>query len=90
MLGDRFFGAWIDESIVGVMSIEAVNDQALACVSSMTVTPSFQRRGVGSALLAMVLTEIGAEPLTVSLELETIRLSHSMWGSDLASLNLGS
>ncbi|MGF6645746.1 GNAT family N-acetyltransferase [Paraburkholderia sp. GAS82] len=63
---DRFFGAWIDDAMVGVASIAAANHQAPACISSMTVSPSYQRRGVASALMSTLLAEVGAEPLTVS------------------------
>lgn len=63
---DRFFGAWIDGVIAGVASVESGNDQVHACISSMTVAPNYQRRGVASALMSRLLQEVGAVPLTVS------------------------
>lgn len=56
---DRFFGAYIGNVLVGVASMERFDSQSPAAISSMTVTPKYQRRGVARALLATLLeTEI--------------------------------
>jgi ribosomal protein S18 acetylase RimI-like enzyme len=63
---DRFFGARIDEQLIGVASIEPPRNQLPACISSMTVTLEYQRRGVARALMCALLREAGANAVTVS------------------------
>ncbi|WP_234775715.1 GNAT family N-acetyltransferase, partial [Paraburkholderia tropica] len=63
---DDFFGARIDDVIVGVFSLEAANGETPACISSMTVIPEYQRRGVARALMSELLRAFDEEHLTVS------------------------
>lgn len=63
---DTFFGANIDGVLVGVASLETAVDMATACISSLTVAPDFQRRGIASALLSMLLKAARTSPVVVS------------------------
>lgn len=63
---ERFLGARVDGVVVGVLSLEAANGEIPACISSMTVTPDYQRRGVARALMSELLRAFNTELLTVS------------------------
>jgi ribosomal protein S18 acetylase RimI-like enzyme len=48
---DHFIGARIGSELAGLMSIERRAESLTLWISSLTVSPAFQRRGVASALL---------------------------------------
>ncbi|MGA3250102.1 MAG: GNAT family N-acetyltransferase [Paraburkholderia sp.] len=63
---DDFFGAYIDDVLVGVASIESSNAQLPPSISSLTVLPQHQRRGAARQLLSTVLAATGTQAVTVS------------------------
>jgi GNAT superfamily N-acetyltransferase len=60
--GVRFWGCFADDELVGVMGIQDVDDVTL--IRHAYVLPLWQRRGVGSRLLAH-LTGLSGKPLLV-------------------------
>ena len=60
--GVRFWGCFADDDLVGVMGIQDVDDVTL--IRHAYVLPAWQRRGVGSRLLAH-LTDLGGKRLLV-------------------------
>ena len=67
VMGSRelFFGAFDCEELLGVIGVEQQSDPE-ALISSLTVGPPFQRRGVGSALIATVAERIACTTISVS------------------------
>jgi ribosomal protein S18 acetylase RimI-like enzyme len=63
---DEFFGAYIDDVLVGVASIDSTDTQMPPSISSLTVLPQYQRRGVARQLLSTLLTATGTQVITVS------------------------
>ncbi|WP_090685961.1 GNAT family N-acetyltransferase [Paraburkholderia phenazinium] len=63
---DRFFGAYIDEVLIGVASIESSDAQTPPSISSLTVLPQYQRRGAARQLLSTLLAAAGTQVVTVS------------------------
>jgi ribosomal protein S18 acetylase RimI-like enzyme len=63
---DDFFGAYIDDVLVGVTSIDSSDAQLLPSISSLTVLPQYQRRGAARQLLSTLLAAIGTQAVTVS------------------------
>jgi ribosomal protein S18 acetylase RimI-like enzyme len=62
---DAFFGAFDGEELVGVISLEQRSENEVL-ISSLTVAPSFQRRGVARALVASVASWTRSEKISVS------------------------
>jgi GNAT superfamily N-acetyltransferase/protein tyrosine phosphatase (PTP) superfamily phosphohydrolase (DUF442 family) len=62
---DVHFGAWDDARLLGVISLER-RSAGEALISSLTVEPSAQRRGVGRALVAVAAARAGYARLAVS------------------------
>ncbi len=54
-MSDFFFGASFGEELVGVLSIDQSASPIRSSISSVTVTPAYQRRGVARMLLSIVL-----------------------------------
>ncbi|WP_412760717.1 GNAT family N-acetyltransferase [Paraburkholderia tropica] len=63
---DEFFGAYIGDVLVGVASMELCNTQFGASISSLTVLPQYQRRGVARELMSTLLATAGSQVITVS------------------------
>jgi ribosomal protein S18 acetylase RimI-like enzyme len=63
---ERFFGAYLDATLVGVIALEGKPSSAGMDISSLVVAPAFQRRGVARALLASVVGDFSSLALTVS------------------------
>jgi GNAT superfamily N-acetyltransferase len=61
---DSFFGAFDGEVLVGVMSLEQRNENEVS-ISSLTVTPQFQRLGVARALVASIATWTRSQKFSV-------------------------
>jgi ribosomal protein S18 acetylase RimI-like enzyme len=62
----RYVGAYLDETLVGVIALEGESATAAVLISSLVVLPSFQRMGVARALLTTVMNEVPSRSLTVS------------------------
>jgi ribosomal protein S18 acetylase RimI-like enzyme len=67
IMGSRelFFGAFDGEELLGVIGVEHQSDSE-ALISSLTVAPPFQRRGVGGALIAAVAERVTCTIIAVS------------------------
>jgi len=63
---DHFFGAYIDDVLVGVASIDSSDAQLAPTISSLTVLPQYQRRGAARQLLSTLLAATGTQVVTVS------------------------
>ena len=61
-----FLGAFLDGQLAGSLSVEPGSVEHELTISSLTVAPEFQRRGLGRALVAAVLREFTFRRLTVS------------------------
>lgn len=74
----RYFGALIDDELVGVVSMEEDGkvkedaevkedwDEAALFIASLVVAPAWQRRGVARQLLARLLADAGNRPVRVT------------------------
>jgi ribosomal protein S18 acetylase RimI-like enzyme len=62
----QFLGAFVGDQLAGALSVEPGNVEHELTISSLTVDPEFQRRGLGCALVAAVLSEFTFRGLTVS------------------------
>jgi GNAT superfamily N-acetyltransferase len=60
---EEHFAVVLGDDLVGVVAIEATSEGRN--ISSLVVTPAFQRRGIARSLLAEVLKHYGGGPLTV-------------------------
>ena len=67
---DRFLGAYLGERLVGVAALEGDPSGACLVISSLVVSPGFQRRGVARSLLEAVGEAYPAHSLTVSTGLD--------------------
>ncbi len=67
---ERFFGAYLDGTLVGVVALEGDPSSAAMVISSLVVLPAFQRLGVGRSLLSTVVNEFPSQVLTVSTGLQ--------------------
>lgn len=63
---DHFFGAYLELILVGVVSVSVGKVASESSITSLVVSPEFQRRGIGGALLAAVISEFKDQTLTVS------------------------
>jgi len=66
---DRFFGACIGGALAGVVGIERSAVRSTLWISSLTVAPPYQRRGVARASLSAVLAQEEAEAVMVSTDI---------------------
>jgi ribosomal protein S18 acetylase RimI-like enzyme len=62
----QFLGAFVDGQLAGTLSVEPGRVEHQLTISSLTVVPEFQRRGLGRALVAAVIREFAFRSLTVS------------------------
>jgi ribosomal protein S18 acetylase RimI-like enzyme len=62
----HFLGAFLDGQLAGSLSIEPGRPEHELTISSLTVDPDFQRRGLGRVLVAAVFREFAFRGLTVS------------------------
>ena len=62
----QFLGVFLDGQLAGTLSVEPGNVEHELTISSLTVDPEFQRRGLGRALIAAVFSEFAFRGLTVS------------------------
>lgn len=62
----HFLGAFLDGQLAGSLSVELGTVEHELTISSLTVAPEFQRRGLARALVAAVLREFTFRRLTVS------------------------
>jgi ribosomal protein S18 acetylase RimI-like enzyme len=62
----HFLGAFLDGQLGGTLSVELGSVKHEITISSLTVDPAFQRRGLGRALVAAVIREFAFRSLTVS------------------------
>lgn len=67
---ERFFGAFLDGTLVGVIALEGDPSSAAMVISSLVVLPAFQRLGVGHSLLSTVVNKFPSQGLTVSTGLQ--------------------
>jgi len=63
---DLFFGAYADDVLVGVASLGAASPDRHATIASMTVAPTYQRRGIARALLASLMARLDGQNVIVS------------------------
>ena len=63
---DRFFGAYLGDVLAGVASIENPQAQLPRSISSVTVAPQYQRRGLARALLRTLLDDMQSQTIIVS------------------------
>jgi ribosomal protein S18 acetylase RimI-like enzyme len=63
---ERFFGAYLDGALAGIVALEDDPSGAVMVISSLVVLPAFQRLGVGHALVSTVVKEFGSRLLKVS------------------------
>ncbi len=61
---ERFFGAFLDEELAGVASVEVVHDWH-TCIASLVVLPRRQRRAIGVGLLRHLIGLFGCHRLSV-------------------------
>lgn len=54
-IAEQFYAAWIDDVLVGAASVDLSASPGRSSLSSITVLPQFQRRGIASALLSTIL-----------------------------------
>jgi ribosomal protein S18 acetylase RimI-like enzyme len=66
--GGPFLGAYLDGTLVGVIALEG--DSSSMDISSLVVSPAFQRRGIAHALLSRVVGDFSSRALTVSTGLQ--------------------
>jgi ribosomal protein S18 acetylase RimI-like enzyme len=62
----RFLGVFLDGQLAGSLSVEPGSVEHELTISSLTIDPEFQRRGLGRALLAAVIREFAFCGLIVS------------------------
>ena len=67
---ERFFGAYLDATLVGVIALEGKPSSAGMVISSLVVLPAFQRRGVARAMLSTIVGNFSSGALTVSTALQ--------------------
>jgi len=56
---DHFFGAYIDDVLVGVASIDSSDPRLAPSISSLTDLPQYQRRGAARQPLSTLLAATG-------------------------------
>lgn len=63
---DRFFGAYFGLVLAGVVSVCIQEEEDETNISSLVVSPEFQRRGIGRALVTEVISQFKDQTVTVS------------------------
>jgi ribosomal protein S18 acetylase RimI-like enzyme len=63
--GERYFGAFDGELLVGVVCVDLDDDPKVHNIASLVVDPARQREGIASRLMQTVLEKYGVERITV-------------------------
>jgi len=62
---EEFLAAYLGEQLVGAISVQSAHGHVSKSICSLVVSPTFQRRGIATQLLAKVLQLYGSQALTV-------------------------
>ncbi len=65
-LRERFIGAWLEDALVGAISLETAEERDVMNIASLVVSPRVQRRGIARRLLRAALSDCEGRPVTVS------------------------
>jgi ribosomal protein S18 acetylase RimI-like enzyme len=63
---ERFLAAVVDETLYGSIGLEPEDEPDHLTITSLVVSPAYQRRGVGRLLLAAVIRECAGSTLSAS------------------------
>lgn len=63
---EKFLGAWASSSLVGALGYEPAPNGAGILISSLVVSPDWQRRSVGRSLVAAVLSRFAGSLFSIS------------------------